>query len=249
MRAIILAAGVGKRMGKITHRRTKGMVSVNGKKLIDHILDFLELNIIDEAIVVGGYYFKELKEHVDNRNLKNVKAIENKNFHKGNIFSLIRGLKEFSGDSFLITNVDHIYPRAMFKKMKESFKHITAMCDFDRELTDDDMKVKLKKCNGSISIDQIRKGLNDYNCGYIGMTYVDISMEEAYRNAIQETLKRRGDGAVVEDILQTLAEDEKTAPQICDLSGFQWHEVDTEDDLIRTEKDILTNKQLIKSTR
>ena len=62
--------------------------------------------------------------------------LENKEYLKGNIFTLIRALNEFSDDSFLITNVDHIYPRKMFLKMKESFKGVTAMCDFDRTLNE-----------------------------------------------------------------------------------------------------------------
>ena len=40
MRAIVLAAGTGSRLGEITKARTKGMVPVKGRKLIDYLLDF-----------------------------------------------------------------------------------------------------------------------------------------------------------------------------------------------------------------
>ena len=134
MRAIVLAAGTGSRLGEITKARTKGMVPVRGKKLIDYLLDFLGRDFFDEIIIVGGFCYEDLKTHVDSFGYKNVRVIENKEYLKGNIFTLKRALSEFSGDSFLITNVDHIYPPAMFNKMRESFRDITAMCDFDRSL-------------------------------------------------------------------------------------------------------------------
>lgn len=243
MRAIVLAAGTGSRLGDITNTRTKGLVSINGKKLIDYLLDFLDLSYFTEVIVVGGFCYHDIKEYLDNKEILNIKTLENKDYIKGNIFTLIRGLEEFSEDSFLITNVDHIYPPKMFQKMKKSLNYITAMCDFDRILHDDDMKVKLRNSDGSIKL--IRKDLKEYDCGYIGITYIDASMEGIYRDAIGETLKRFGDKAVVENILQVLADTENMAPKICDLSGFGWYEVDTVDDLIKAEREIPINDNFL----
>lgn len=240
MRAIILSAGIGSRLGEMTRNITKGMVSVGGKKLIDYLFDFLDLDYFQEILIVGGYYFKDLKRYIDSKNMEKVRVIENEKYLKGNIFSLIRGLEEFTGDSFLITNVDHIYPPVMFDSMRKSFEFITAMCDFDRILGDDDMKVKLR--DDRRCIEYIDKKLGDYDCGYIGMSYVDVTMEGIYRDAVEETLDRFGEKAVVENILQLLAQDETTAPRICDLTGIGWFEVDTEEDLFRVEKEILRNE-------
>lgn len=241
MRVIVLAAGTGSRLGEITRTRTKGMVPVNGKPLIDYLLEFLDLDSIEEVIIVGGFHYEDLKSHVDAKGLKNVRVIENSEYLKGNIFTLIRGLREFSGGSFLVTNVDHIYPRAMFERMKKAFWGITAMCDFDRSLGADDMKVKLNEERSAVGV--ISKNLKEFDCGYIGMTYVDASLENIYRKAVRETLKEFGEKAVVENILQVLAGKPETAPGICDLSGIGWYEVDTIDDLLKTEKEILTNRQ------
>ena len=240
MRAIVLAAGTGSRLGEVTKARTKGMVPVNGKKLIDYLLDFFDFKKISEVIVVGGFHFEDMKNHIEKKGMKNIKTIENKEFLKGNIFTLIRGLEEFKNDSFLITNVDHIYPSTMFKKMSKSFDSITAMCDFDRTLHDDDMKVKLK--NGTERIEEISKNLEVFHCGYIGMTFVHASMESLYRYAINDAVQRYGDNAVVENVLQVLADNENTAPKICDLSGYTWYEVDTVKDLEKTEKKIIKDK-------
>jgi choline kinase len=240
MRAVVLAAGIGSRLGEMTRNMTKGLVSVCGRRLIDYLLDFFDLDAFDELLIIGGHYYDDLKAHIDGKNIPHVRTLKNEQYLKGNIFTLIRGLKEFSGDSFLITNVDHIYPPILFERMRESFDFITAMCDFDRMLGDDDMKVKLRDDRKSVA--SISKALTDFDCGYIGMTYIDRSMEEAYLNAIRDTLARYGEKAVVENVLQVLAENAETAPRICDLTGIGWYEIDTEEDLMRAEKEILRNE-------
>ncbi len=242
MRAVILAAGTGSRLGEITRARTKGMVPVAGKKLIDHLLNFLDREFFDEIIVVGGYCYEDLRDHLEAQEIPNLRVIQNRDYLKGNIFTLLTGLEEFRNDSFLITNVDHIYPPAMFRKMKESFGGITAMCDFDRDLTDDDMKVKLS-ADGK-HVEMISKELSRYNCGYIGMTYVDVSKEAVYREAAAETVRTVGEKAVVENVLQFLAGEKRRAPVICDLSGFGWFEVDDENDLRKAEKGLENIKNI-----
>ncbi len=234
MKAIVLAAGTGSRLGEITKARTKGMVPVRGRKLIDYLLDFLDKDFFDEIIVVGGFCYEDLRDHIAARSIKNVRVIENKNYLKGNIYTLVTALNEFSDDSFLITNVDHIYPPVMFQKMKESMSGITGMCDFDRSLSDDDMKVKLR--DDKMKIQSISKQLENFDCGYIGMTYVDKACEKYYRASVEKTIERVGEKAVVENVLQYMAEDGENSPKICDLSGFGWYEVDTEEDLLRAEK-------------
>lgn len=239
MRAIVLAAGTGSRLGEMTKHKTKGMVRVNGKPLVDYLFEFFELDFFDEIIVVGGFAFHDLEDHLKQKQIDYLKILENKDYHKGNIFTLISALRTFAHDSFLITNVDHIYPRVMFEKMKQSLNRITAMCDFDRQLGADDMKVKLNDDRKTVV--HISKQLHDFDCGYIGMTYVDRTMETVYRDAAYRAIERFGEKAVVENILQILAENPKTAPTICDLSGFGWYEVDDEQDLMKSEKGLLQN--------
>lgn len=240
MKGIILAAGTGSRLGEITKARTKGMVPVKDKKLIDYLFDFIDFKLFEEIYVIGGFCFEDLRDHINNKKIPNVKIIQNKEYLKGNISTLITGLNEFSNDSFLITNVDHIYPSVMFNKMKESFSGITAMCDLDRNLSNDDMKIKLAADGKNVKF--ISKQLDDFDCGYIGMTYVDSSMEKVYRSAIKSAIERFGEKAVVENILQILAEDEGNAPVICDLSGFGWYEVDDINDLRKAEDGLTNNK-------
>ena len=64
MQAIILAAGMGRRLGEYTRDNTKCMVPVNGVRLIDRLLGQLSPLNLQHIIIVVGYKGRELKEYV-----------------------------------------------------------------------------------------------------------------------------------------------------------------------------------------
>ena len=55
MQAVILAAGMGKRLKNLTRNNTKCMVEVNGVSLIDRMLHQLEKKHLSRIIIVVGY--------------------------------------------------------------------------------------------------------------------------------------------------------------------------------------------------
>ena len=67
MQAIILAAGMGKRLGELTKNNTKCMVSVNGERLIDRMLTQLSSRSLSRVVIVIGYKKNELISHIGNR--------------------------------------------------------------------------------------------------------------------------------------------------------------------------------------
>ncbi len=66
MQAIILAAGMGKRLGELTKGNTKCMISVNGVSLIDRVLTQLSTINLSKVIIVVGYQGKRLQEYLGN---------------------------------------------------------------------------------------------------------------------------------------------------------------------------------------
>ena len=64
MQAIILAAGMGRRLGELTKENTKCMVAVNGVRLIDRLLSQLAEQPLERVIIVVGYKGKELKDYL-----------------------------------------------------------------------------------------------------------------------------------------------------------------------------------------
>ena len=64
MQAIILAAGMGKRLGEYTKGNTKCMVKVNGTTLIDRVMNQLSKQNLKKVIIVIGYEGEKLKKYL-----------------------------------------------------------------------------------------------------------------------------------------------------------------------------------------
>lgn len=67
MQAIILAAGMGRRLGELTKNNTKCMVEVNGVTLIDRMLNQLSGLPLNCVVIVVGYEGKKLVDYIGNR--------------------------------------------------------------------------------------------------------------------------------------------------------------------------------------
>lgn len=64
MQAIILAAGMGKRLGELTRENTKCMVKVGGVSLIERALKILDKKGLSRIIIVAGYQRENLMSFV-----------------------------------------------------------------------------------------------------------------------------------------------------------------------------------------
>lgn len=91
MQAIILAAGMGKRLGELTKNNTKCMVSVNGVRLINRMLTQLAARDLSRVVIVVGYKKEELINHIGSRYDDRIKIeyVHNDIYDKtNNIYSL-----------------------------------------------------------------------------------------------------------------------------------------------------------------
>jgi choline kinase len=67
MQAIILAAGMGRRLGEYTKDNTKCMLPVNGVRLIDRALGQLAKLHLNRVVIVVGYQGQNLKDYIGHR--------------------------------------------------------------------------------------------------------------------------------------------------------------------------------------
>lgn len=234
MQIILLAAGRGTRLGEKTAAIPKTLLPIGGKSLCLHILDSLKSFNLDRIVVVGGFGYEKLSQVLSqSQSNKKIHLVRNHQFEKGNLLTLLCAKKKID-QSFYVMNADHLYSRTIYQKIFElkQSKFITAVCDFDRRLTDDDMKIKLK-ADGSLK--EMDKTLDPHDGGYIGMTYVPVDKSSIYWEAAKTVLEREGEMVSVEVVLNHLINlGEKI--NILDVSGSHWFEIDTLKDLERAEK-------------
>ena len=99
MRAIILAAGMGKRLGEYTKNNTKCMVPVNGVPLIDRVLNQLSSLKLSRVVIVVGYEGQKLIDYIGNEyNGLKIEYIFNSIYDKtNNIYSERIGVNKSCG--------------------------------------------------------------------------------------------------------------------------------------------------------
>lgn len=99
-RAIIMAAGTGKRMRPVTFEIPKPLVSVNGVRMIDTIIHGLHANGIQEIYVVTGY-LKE-KFYCLEKEYPGIYLIDNPYYDICNNISSLYVAREYIGDAIIL---------------------------------------------------------------------------------------------------------------------------------------------------
>lgn len=234
----MLAAGRGTRLGTITQDIPKTLVPVCGKPFCHTILNSFKPHAFQKMIVVGGFQYQKLKEALDHQEAR-LTLIENKNHSHGNLLTLLAAQSLVTG-SFLITNADHLFSadilNLVFKQVR-NLNQISIVCDFDRTLGPDDMKVKENQ--GQLC--EMDKKLNHFNAGYIGLTFVPFLKRELYWQRAHHLLQTKGKEVHVERVTNDLASTGESIA-VVDASGSWWIEIDTAEDLKNAEEKLIEKK-------
>jgi choline kinase len=238
MPVVLLAAGLGSRLGSLTERLPKALIAVAGEPLLAYAVRFAQAvqgvggdgEGAGEIIVVGGFGYQQVAAEVAERKLP-VKLVRNADFKDGNLVSLFAARPSLGGGGFLIMNIDHIYRPAIAGLVAPAVDDVTAFVDQDRTLGDDDMKVAL---DGQGRVQRIAKTLTTFDRGYVGMTKVPAAAAARYWAEADRALASESRAIHVERVLARLAESERP-PLTRDISGHGWLEVDLPEERERAE--------------
>lgn len=115
MQALILAAGMGKRLGEYTRNNTKCMVEVNGTRLIDRMIKQLAPLGLDRLVMVVGYHGRELMEYLGNERYGlRIEYVENPVYDRtNNIYSLALAKEWLRADDTILLESDLIFDDTM----------------------------------------------------------------------------------------------------------------------------------------
>lgn len=117
MQALILAAGMGKRLGEYTKDNTKCMLPVNGVRLIDRVLTQLSTLNLNRVVIVVGYKGQNLMDHIGNRydGTLNIEYVNNPIYDKtNNIYSLALAKDKLQEDDTILIESDLIFSDELF---------------------------------------------------------------------------------------------------------------------------------------
>lgn len=122
MQAIILAAGMGKRLKELTSNATKCMVEVNGVTMIERTLSQLDALNLERIVVVVGYEGKKLMEYIESLAIKTpVEYVDNDVYYKtNNIYSLYLARNYLLEDDTLLLESDIIFESAVLQRLLDN---------------------------------------------------------------------------------------------------------------------------------
>ena len=131
MQAIILAAGMGKRLKELTRNNTKCMVKVNGVTLIDRMLHQLENQHLSRIIMVVGYEGQKLMDYIGTLGIRTpIEFINNPIYDKtNNIYSLALAKDWLCKEDTLLFESDLIFEDAVLDALVSDPRETLALVD------------------------------------------------------------------------------------------------------------------------
>ena len=236
MQAIILAAGMGKRLKELTKYSTKCMVRVNDVPLINRFLMQLDSLNLKRIVLVVGYKANELREHIDTLNIKTpVEYVENTIFNKtNNIYSLYLAKDYLCMDDTLLLESDAIFEDSVLTKLLENPYPNLALVDKYQSWMDGtvvileaDNRIKSfisKKHFKYKDIHLYYKTVNIYKFGREFSQSYYVPFLEAYCKAL-------GHNEYYEQVLKVVAMLDNAPIKALPLNGEKWYEIDDIQDL------------------
>ncbi len=236
MQAIILAAGMGKRLKERTQSNTKCMVRVNRTTLIERMLRQLDKRSLSRIIIVTGYERKKLQEHVNMIEVKTpVIFVENPIYDKtNNIYSLSLAKKYLLQENTLLFESDIIFEDAVLDEIIRDKRDSLALVDRYESWMDG-------TCVRLDSQDRITDFISRKNFDFKNTAgcYKTVNIykfsrefsETYYVPFLEAYLKALGENEYYEQVLCVIIMLDDVQIRGKRLNGQRWYEIDDEQDL------------------
>lgn len=131
MQAVILAAGMGRRLKELTQDNTKCMVKVNGVTLIERMLRQIEKKALSRIVVVVGYEGQKLIDYIATLNIETpIVYVNNPIYNKtNNIYSLALAKDYLCEEDTLLFESDLIFEDAVIDQLLDDERDTLALVD------------------------------------------------------------------------------------------------------------------------
>ena len=236
MQAIILAAGMGRRLKELTQNNTKCMVKVNGVSLIDRMLHQIQKQNVDRIVIVVGYEREKLKEYIATLGITTpITYIDNPIYDKtNNIYSLSLASDYLCEDDTLLFESDLIFEDSVLDSLVRDPRPTLALVD-KYESWMDGTCVKLNEDDNieafvpgkKFKFDEIKdyyKTVNIYKFSKDFSNTHYVPFLDAYQKAL-------GENEYYEQVLRVITMLDDPVIKAKRLTGQKWYEIDDIQDL------------------
>lgn len=236
MQAIILAAGMGRRLKELTNNNTKCMVKVNGVTMIDRMLHQIESKHLSRIVIVVGYEGQKLIDYIQTLDIKTpIEFIDNPIYDKtNNIYSLSLAKDYLLKEDTLLFESDLIVEDSVLDLLLDDPRDTLALVDKYKSWMDGTC-VKLDEEDNITAFipgkqfkykdsEEYYKTVNIYKFSKDFSNNYYVPFLDAYQKAL-------GENEYYEQVLRVISILDKPVIKAKRLEGQDWYEIDDEQDL------------------
>lgn len=252
MQAIILAAGMGRRLGEYTKDNTKCMLPVNGVRLIDRVLTQLSPLGLTRVVIVVGYQGQNLIDYLGHRydNHFPIEYVENPIYDKtNNIYSLALAKQQLQEDDTLLIESDLIYDDGLFQLLLNNpYPNLALVAKYESWMDgtmvrlDDEQNIVdfvSKEAFSFKEVDTYFKTVNIYKFSREFSRTKYVPFLEAYCTAV-------GNNEYYENVLRIITSLNDHSLKALPLTNEKWYEIDDKQDLDIAEAIFADEKDLLR---
>ena len=179
-RAIFLAAGFGSRLVPVTLNTPKPMVLVNGKRIIETLLDAVVTAGIEEIYIITGYLSEQFE--VLKKKYPNIRFIENKMYNEANNISSAYLVRNLIKNAYVLESDLYLYNPNLIRKYEYHSNFLGYYVD-----RSDDWCIEVK--NGIITKEKVG-GINCYQM--VGISYYDENDGQSIEKDMEKVFNSPG---------------------------------------------------------
>ncbi len=237
MQALILAAGMGKRLGELTKNNTKCMLEVNGVRLIDRFIMQLSRLNLDRLVIVVGYEGQKLIDYIGNRydDRIRIEYVINPIYDRtNNIYSLALAKDKLCEDDTILLESDLIFEDRMLDLLvKNPYPNLALVAKYESWM--DGTMVRINEDNDIVNfipkeafryedIDVYYKTVNVYKFSKEFSTNEYVPFLEAYSKVM-------GNNEYYEQVLRLINHLHRSSLKALPIKDEKWYEIDDVQDL------------------
>lgn len=235
MQAIILAAGLSKRLRPLTDNTPKCLLKVGGKTILQMTIDNILKNDINEFVMVTGYRENMIKDFISkNYDGLNITYLTNSDYeNNNNSYSLWMSKDYITGDCILLDS-DIIFDFRIISKLLES-EHSDCLAVVRHNLGEEEIKVIIDSAN---KIQHIGKNLDPNKCygESIGIEKFSRGFFKKLGDVLErKIIQEKNVNEFYEASFQELY-DNRNSMYAIDVSIYKCMEIDFPEDLERAGK-------------
>lgn len=222
--AVILAAGNGSRLARVSGKFPKPLVNLNGRPILEHVLEGAQQAGIEQFTIVLGYRGELIRSHFSGDRRFDIRWVENSEYHKANGISLLKA-RHVVDEPFLLLMSDHVFESdSAAALLRQPLASDEVMLAVDQKLdTIFDMDDATKVCRMGDYIVDIGKQIRCYDAVDTGMFICSPAIFERLEQC------KINDNCSLSDGMRQMAQSRKL--RAFDIGDGWWQDIDSPETL------------------